>query len=158
MAIFPTQKKSPRSRSPSSSSLKRGRLERARPGLFPFIPLYIIGGLTVFNHFLSPRAGWRSSSSLAPSSGRRSLSPPPWPASPRNSLSAASLSPKRDSLIRLSETSRRPYTCGPTYSSAFYNRGLTYTRLEQYEDGIRDFTTAISIVPEHQGRPFLALP
>ena len=42
----------------------------------------------------------------------------------------------------------------PDYSSAFYNRGLTYTRLEQYEDGIRDFTTAISIVPEHQGAHF----
>ena len=37
------------------------------------------------------------------------------------------------------------------YDLAYYNRGITYVKMERYEEGIQDFTTTIAIAPTHQG-------
>ena len=39
----------------------------------------------------------------------------------------------------------------PDYDAAYYNRGLTYVKMERYVEGIQDFTATIAIAPTHQG-------
>ena len=124
---------------------------KARP--LPFVPLYIIGGLTIFIIFISS-CGLAVFFFVGPELGEEEPLPTAVAGIPEEFLIRGIAFAEEGQFDLAIRDFTEAIYMRPDYSSAFYNRGLTYTRLEQYEDGIRDFTTAISIVPEHQGAHF----
>ncbi len=116
----------------------------------PFVPLYIIGGLTVFLIFISS-CGLAIFFFLGPELGEEPPPPTAKAVIPEEFIIRGIVFAEEgqfDLAIRdFTEALRQR----PGYVTAYFNRGLTYIKLERYEDGIEDYTSAIALAPDHPG-------
>lgn len=147
MRFFRSRKKDPKSL-PQLIEERETREGKARP--VPWIPLYIIGGLTIFFIFISS-CGLMIFYFLGPDLGDEEPLPTALAVIPEEFVMRGTAFAEEGQFELAIQDFTEAIRMKPDYSTAFYNRGLTHTKLENYDEAISDFTSAISLVPEHQG-------